>query len=132
MRFVLPDTNVIIDFLDGDRTFEKELSTAERILATPSVVAEFMSGISASKKDKEKKEAFDAFLENAAVELQPHDRETAIYYASIYRHLRMQGTPIPLGDVWLAASAMQHGATILTKDKHFSVIPVIPVVIAEL
>ena len=130
MKYVLPDTCTTIDFLDGDRTFEKELSTAERILATPSVVAEFMAGISATKKDKEKKEAFEAFLENSAVEFQPHDRETAIYYASIYRHLKTQGTPIPLGDIWLAASAMQHGATILTKDRHFSAIPVIPMVIA--
>ena len=37
---------------------------------------------------------------------------------------------IPLGDIWIAASAMQHGATILTKDKHFAAIPVLPVVIA--
>ena len=130
MKTVLPDTNVIIDFLDGDRTFEKELSTAERILATPSVVAEFMAGISASKKDRAKQDAFDAFLGNPVVEFMPHDRETAIYYASIYRHLKSQGTLIPLGDIWIAASAMQHGATILTRDKHFAEIPVLPVVIA--
>lgn len=130
MKTVLPDTNVIIDFLDGDRTFGKELSTAERILATPTVVAEFLSGIYATKRDLAKQEAFDAFLDNAAVEFLPHDRETAIYYASIYRHLKSQGTLIPLGDIWIAASAMQHGATILTKDKHFAAIPVLPVVIA--
>ena len=130
MKTVLPDTNVIIDFLDGDRTFERELSTAERILATPSVVAEFLSGISATRKDKAKQEVFDAFLANAVVEFLPHDRETAAYYASIYRHLKSQGTLIPLGDIWIAASAMQHGATILTKDRHFSAIPVLPVVIA--
>ena len=130
MKSVLPDTNAIIDFLDGDRSFAKELSAAERILVTPSIVAEFMAGISATKKDRAKQEAFDAFLENAVVEFQPHDRETATYYASIYRYLKKQGTLIPLGVIWIAASAMQHGATILTKDRHFSVIPVIPVVIA--
>lgn len=130
MKTVLPDTNVIIDFLDGDRTFEKELSSAERILATPSVVAEFLSGISDTKKDRVKKEAFDAFLGNPAVEFQPHDRETAIYYASIYRYLKSRGTLVPLGDIWVAASAMQHGAAILTKDRHFSAIPVLPVVMS--
>ena len=39
MKSVLPDTGVIIDLLDGDRTFEKELSSAERIIVTPSVIA---------------------------------------------------------------------------------------------
>lgn len=130
MKSVLPDTSVIIDFLDGDRSFAKELSMAERILSTPSIVAEFMAGISATKRDRAKQEAFEAFLGNAVVEFQPHDRETATYYASIYRYLKKQGTLIPLGDIWIAASAMQHGATILTKDRHFSAIPVIPVVIA--
>lgn len=129
MKAVLPDTNVIIDFLAGDRTFGRELSTAERILATPAVVAEFLSGICETKRDGAKRKAFNAFLDNAAVEFLPHDRETATYYASIYRHLKSKGTLIPLGDVWIAASAMQHGATILTKDKHFAVIPVLPVLI---
>ena len=37
---------------------------------------------------------------------------------------------IPLGDIWIAASALQHGATVLTKDRHFSVFPVLLAVIA--
>lgn len=129
MKSVLPDTSVIIDLFDGDRSFEKELSSAERILVTPLVMAEFMSGISSSRRDKAKQDAFDALLENQVVEIVPHDRETAIYYASIYRHLKKQGAMIPLGDIWIAASAMQHGATILAKDRHFEAIPVLPVVL---
>lgn len=130
MKSVLPDTSAIIDFLDGDRTFEKELSSAERIVVTPSVIAEFLAGISPQARDKAKQKAFDAFLENSIVEVVTHDRETAAYYASIFRHLKQEGTMIPLGDIWIAASAMQHGATVLTKDRHFSVIPVLLAVIA--
>lgn len=130
MKSVLPDTSVIIDFLDGDRSFEKELSSAERILVTPSVIAEFLAGVSSSKRDRAKQNAFDAFLDNPVVEVVPHDRETASYYASIYCHLRNEGTMIPLGDIWVAASAMQHGATVLAKDHHFAAIPVLLSVIA--
>ncbi len=130
MKTVLPDTSVIIDFFDGDRTFERELSSAERIVVTPSVIAEFLAGVSASARDKAKQMAFDAFLENPIVEVVTHDRETAAYYASIFRHLKKEGTMIPLGDIWVAASAMQHGATVLTKDRHFAVIPVLLVSIA--
>lgn len=129
MKSVLPDTNVIIDLLAGDKTFEEALSTAERIIVTPTVVAEFLAGISPSARDKAKKAAFDDFLEDEVVEVVSHDVETASYYASIYRYLATNGTPIPLNDVWIAASAMQHGATIITKDHHFSSIPVLPVTI---
>jgi len=31
----------------------------------------------------------------------------------------MQGKKIPLNDVWIAAHAMQHGAILITYDKHF-------------
>ena len=130
MKSVLPDTSVIIDFLDGDRSFAKELSSAERILVPPSVIAEFLAGVSSSKRDRAKQNAFDAFLDNPAVEVVPHDRETAAYYASIFRHLKKGGAMIPLGDIWVAASAMQHGATVLTKNKHFAAVPVLLTVIA--
>lgn len=130
MKSVLPDTSVIIDFLDGDRSFAKELSSAERIVVTPSVIAEFLAGVSSSNRDRAKRNAFDAFLDNPVVEVVPHDRETAAYYASIFRHLKNDGTMIPLGDIWVAASAMQHGATVLTKDKHFAAVPVLLTVIA--
>ena len=129
MKSVLPDTSVIIDLLDGDRTFEKELSSAERIVVTPSVIAEFMSGVSGAKRDKAKQTAFEAIVENPYVEVVVHDKETATYYASIYRYLKGQGAMVPLGDIWIAASAMQHGATILTKDRHYSAIPVLPVIL---
>lgn len=128
MRSILPDTGVIIDLLAGDRTFEAELSSAERIVVTPTIVAEFLAGISASAKDQAKRAAFDAFLDNDVVEFAAHDRETASYYAAIYRHLKTQGSMIPLGDVWIAASAMQHGATIITRDRHYSAIPVLPII----
>ena len=131
MRSVLPDTGVIIDLLEGDRTFEKELSSAERIVVTPSVIAEFMAGISSARRDKAKQSAFDALIGNPSVEVVVHDRETANYYASIYRYLKDQGTMIPLGDIWIAASAMQHGATILAKDRHYTLIPVLPVILGQ-
>ncbi len=114
----------------GDRTFEKELSSAERIIVTPSVIAEFLAGVSSSARDRAKQRAFDAFLENPIIEVVTHDRETTAYYASIFRHLEKEGIMIPLGDIWVAASAMQHGATILTKDRHFAAIPVLLIVIA--
>jgi predicted nucleic acid-binding protein len=36
---------------------------------------------------------------------------------------RMKGTPIPTNDLWIAASAMQHGLKVLTTDKHYLEVP---------
>jgi len=38
----------------------------------------------------------------------------------IKRLLRAKGRPIPINDVWIAASCMEHGARLLTLDAHFS------------
>ena len=41
--------------------------------------------------------------------------ETAERYAVILNGLWMIGRPIPTNDLWIAASAMQHGLTILRR-----------------
>ncbi len=38
-------------------------------------------------------------------------------------YLRGAGNPIPSNDVWIAASAMEHGLRVVTTDKHFQEVP---------
>lgn len=33
------------------------------------------------------------------------------------------GTPIPTNDIWIAASAFQHGYTVFSYDAHFELVP---------
>jgi tRNA(fMet)-specific endonuclease VapC len=33
--------------------------------------------------------------------------------------LRLKGRPIPENDVWIAAIALQHDLTLITRDMHF-------------
>ena len=37
-------------------------------------------------------------------------------------HLKKAGTPVPANDIWIAAVAVRHGATVLTYDAHFRTI----------
>jgi len=46
------------------------------------------------------------------------DEETAERYAGILNGLWTIGRPIPTNDLWIAASAMQYGLTLLTTDAH--------------
>jgi Predicted nucleic acid-binding protein, contains PIN domain len=45
---------------------------------------------------------------------------TTAYYATVFAQLGRKGRPIPTNDLWLAATAMEHGAVLLTHDKHFN------------
>jgi tRNA(fMet)-specific endonuclease VapC len=36
--------------------------------------------------------------------------------------LRTSGRMIPDNDIWIAASAMQHGLTLATRDQHFQAV----------
>ncbi|MEW6616207.1 MAG: PIN domain-containing protein [Thermodesulfobacteriota bacterium] len=47
------------------------------------------------------------------------DEETSERYAVIVNHLRKEGTPIPTNDLWISASAMQHGLKVVTTDNHY-------------
>jgi len=51
------------------------------------------------------------------------DDETADRWAIIAAFLKKAGTPVAANDIWIAASAMQHGLPILTSDRDFQKIP---------
>ena len=45
---------------------------------------------------------------------------TAEWFAEIKQILRKKGLPIPINDVWIAASCMEHGARLVSYDDHFA------------
>ena len=53
------------------------------------------------------------------VTIVPVSDVTADRYARIAYSLRRKGNPIPQNDVWIAAQAMEHGAGLVSFDKHF-------------
>ncbi len=53
--------------------------------------------------------------------------ETAERYAVILNSLWQAGSPIPTNDIWIAASAMEHGLRVITTDEHYDKIPQIMV-----
>ena len=54
--------------------------------------------------------------------------EIATAYGAIHAHLRKTGQLIPTNDMWIAATAQVHGATLVTSDAHFRRIPGLKVV----
>lgn len=48
------------------------------------------------------------------------DAITGDYYGQIKQSLKRKGRPIPENDIWIAATAMQHSLTLISRDAHFS------------
>lgn len=44
-------------------------------------------------------------------------------YAAIHHEFRRRGTPVSHNDMWIAATAYQHGLRVLTLDGGFQKIP---------
>jgi tRNA(fMet)-specific endonuclease VapC len=50
------------------------------------------------------------------------DQDTAERYPSVYWSLRRKGHPIPTDDMWIAATALQHGLALYSYDSHFQAV----------
>ena len=126
MNSAVIDTNILIDCFQRERGAVDAMSDYDRILVCPAVLGEFKAGIDIStKRGKKAKRLLDEFLDDPAVAIIPCTDETADYYARIYTALKANGTPLPTNDIWIAASALEHGASVLSGDSHFSYVPML-------
>jgi tRNA(fMet)-specific endonuclease VapC len=61
----------------------------------------------------------------------PLDRNVASIFGEPVADLRRRGRPIPVNDIWIAATAAHAGATLVTFDRHFETIHRIRTIILE-
>lgn len=117
---MLLDTSAYSAFIKGEPEAVAAVQAAEVLFLTPVVVAELLAGFGGGRRRAENESGLEEFLASPRSSVVDIDRETASRYALILNSLRATGTPIPTNDIWIAASAMQHGLEVLTADAHFS------------
>jgi predicted nucleic acid-binding protein len=120
---VMLDTSAYGAFLRGNPEIRISLQQSDGIFLNPVVLGELIAGFLMGKNEKKNRTLLCDFLSSARVGIVEIDEETSERYALITHHLRMKGTPIPTNDLWIAASAMQHGLKVLTTDKHYLEVP---------
>jgi len=120
---VLMDTSAYAAFLRGDPGVKEAVQRADEIVFNPVVLGELKAGFLMGKNEKRNRAILRDFLSSSRTIIAEIDEETSERYAVIVQSLRMKGTPIPTNDLWIAASAMQHGLKILTTDKHYLEVP---------
>lgn len=118
MRLAL-DTNRYRDLADGDHDVVTVLESAEAVVMPFVVLAELRAGFVVGRKGRDNERTLQRFLSKAGVSVGfPSDATTHVY-ASLYRQLRQQGTPIPTHDLWIAALVVEHSLTLFSRDQHF-------------
>lgn len=114
------DTNAVSALLTGDKALGLVLAPIAKPHLPYVVLAEFLFGMRSSAQITRLQLLFRK-LEAASLLLFP-DRVTVELYAEIRSELKQQGTPIPEGDLWIAALARQHSLPIVSRDTHFDVV----------
>jgi tRNA(fMet)-specific endonuclease VapC len=117
------DTSAYTAFKLGDTEAVRVIQLSEKIIVPIVVYGELLAGFEMGSKREQNRLELRAFFQSPRVQLGPITAATAERYAHIYAYLRRAGKPIPTNNLWIAASAMEHSAELLTRDRHFSHIP---------
>ena len=115
---VLIDTSVWIDYLQGSaqeklQQFVDDLLDGKDIIVPKIVIAELVQGARTKKDIAVIREFLEAFT------VVGEEDETWISAGKLSFDLKKKGKTINLADCYIAVLAKEHGAAILTQDKHF-------------
>jgi len=117
------DTNRYIDLCRGVAETVNVVEEAEAVLLPFVVLAELRAGFAYGQRQADNERVLRRFLLKDGVQTLFPDDQTTHHYASVFRQLRIQGTPMPTNDMWLAALALQHNLVLHARDKHFDALP---------
>ncbi len=122
MKLVL-DTNAYSDYAEGvPETVDIMATQGEQIYLPSIVLGELHFGFLKGKRQAFNEKKLRQFIDILNVEVINVNTDVARKYAAIYLSLQKKRTKIPINDVWIAASSMEVGGTLLTRDKHFDVV----------
>jgi predicted nucleic acid-binding protein len=123
MTRLMLDTSAYSAFMRGHPEVKLALQRAEGIYLNPVILGELLAGFIRGKRRRKNESELRTFLASPRVDVLHMDEDTADRYAVILDWLWRAGTPIPTNDLWIAASAMQHGLRIVTTDAHYQKVP---------
>ena len=115
----LLDANAVIAFFANDVAFVAQFAAVPTYVPAI-VIGELYFGAYKSGRVAANVARVDQFA--AAASVLPVDAATAKAYGSVKGQLKAGGRMIPENDVWIAATALHHGLTLVTRDGHFGAV----------
>ena len=121
-RLVL-DTSAYSHFRAGHARVLDLLARAAVVVVPTVVLGELEAGFVLGRRAEENRRVLVEFLDEPFVNIQNLTVVTARYYGRLFAALRRAGTPIPINDVWIAATTMECGGHLLTFDADYRRVP---------
>lgn len=117
------DTNAYSRMLlPGSSALRALIESADQVEVPAVVIGELAAGFRQGSRAAANFRLLDDFLNEPGTQIAAVDRDIAERYGVLVAALRRNGTPIPTNEIWIAASAMESGARLITYDAHFSAV----------
>ena len=121
-RLVL-DTSAYSRFRAGHTGVLNLMARAAVVIVPVVVLGELEAGFQLGKRTEENRQTLGDFLDESFVSVVDVTAVTSRHYGRIFCALRLAGTPIPINDIWIAATAVECGGHLVTFDRDFRRVP---------
>ena len=114
---VVLDTNALSAWADGEEDMRSVSKETTKAFIPAVVLGEYYFGLRGSRRGQ----LYRKWLETqwSLLEILNVTVDTAEIYSRVRHGLKTAGRPIPPNDIWIAASAIECGLPLLTRDRHF-------------
>lgn len=117
-RIVL-DTSAYSHLRGGDERVSEAVATARIVYMSAVTLGELEAGFELGTRAAENRARLAELLAAPFVAVLPVTPDVSRVYGRIFAQLRRGGTPIGVNDIWIAASAIDAGAQVITFDVDF-------------
>jgi predicted nucleic acid-binding protein len=131
LKLVL-DTNIYADYAEGAADVVEAMAHYGEFLFIPSIVlGELNYGFMKGQRRQFNERKLQQMINRLKIDIIDVTAEVARKYGMIALSLERKGTRIPINDVWIAACCMEIGGTLLTRNKHFTQVDQIDVMVLQ-
>jgi tRNA(fMet)-specific endonuclease VapC len=113
------DTTTYSHLVRGNKEAAVLLQSAKLVIMPLSTIVELKSGFAFGSRQQENEAQLTRFLASDKVFTVFPDEVTGDYYVALFAHARRKGRQLSHNDIWIAASAVQHGSKLVTFDHDF-------------
>lgn len=117
-RIVL-DTSAYSHLRGGSEQVSDAIAAAQTVYVSVVTLGELEAGFELGTRAAENRARISEFLSAPFVAVLPVTRDVSRVYGRIFAQLRRAGTPVGVNDIWIAASAIDAGAQVITFDADF-------------
>ncbi|MBA3392647.1 MAG: type II toxin-antitoxin system VapC family toxin [Deltaproteobacteria bacterium] len=118
MRVVL-DTSAYSHFRANHAAIVDRIATADLVCVPTIVLGELEAAFRLGRRTADNRAKLEAFLQEDFVSVIAVTPDVARRYGELFTELRRAGTPIPVNDIWIAATTIDASAHLLTFDRDF-------------